>query len=91
MSQIEIVAAVEELQQLRRMREELETEITALQDRIKAHMTAAGADQLTAGAFKVSWKPVTGSRFDTAAFRKAMPELAERFTRTTSCRRFTVQ
>lgn len=90
MSQNEIITTVEELQELRRMQEELEAEITALQDRIKAHMDASGVDQLTAGAFKVSYKAVTSSRIDTAALKKALPELVQQFTRTTTSRRFTV-
>ena len=90
MSQNEIITTVEELQELRRMQEDLEAEIAALQDRIKAHMDASGVDQMTAGAFKVSWKTVTSSRVDTAALKKALPELAQQFTRTTTTRRFTV-
>lgn len=90
MSQNEIITTVEELQELRRMQEDLEAEIAALQDRIKAHMDASGVDQLTAGAFKVSWKEVKSSRIDTTALKKALPELAQQFTRTTSTRRFTV-
>ena len=90
MSQNEIITTVEELQELRRMQEDLEAEIAALQDRIKAHMDASGGDQMTAGAFKVSWKEVKSSRVDTAALKKALPELAQQFTRTTTTRRFTV-
>ena len=90
MSQNEIITTVEELQELRRMQEDLEAEIAALQDKIKAHMDASGVDQLTAGAFKVSWKEVKSSRVDTAALKKALPELAQQFTRTTTTRRFTV-
>lgn len=90
MSQNEIITTVEELQELRRMQEDLEAEIAALQDRIKAHMDASGVDQMTAGAFKVSWKEVKSSRLDAAALKKALPELAQQFTRTTTTRRFTV-
>ena len=90
MSQNEIITTVEELQELRRMQEDLEAEIAALQDRIKAHMDASGVDQMTAGAFKVSWKEVKSSRVDTATLKKALPELAQQFTRTTTTRRFTV-
>lgn len=91
MSQKEIISTVEELQELRRMQEELTAEIEAAQDKIKAHMEAQGTEQITAGAFKVTWKAVKSSRFDSSAFRKAMPELAERFTKTTTTRRFCVQ
>lgn len=91
MSQNEIITTIEELQELRRMQEELEAEITSLQDKVKEHMTASGADTLTAGAWKVSYKAVTSSRFDSSAFKKAMPELAAQYTKTTTTRRFMVQ
>ena len=91
MSQEEIITTVEELQELRRMQEELEAEIEAAQERIKTQMLVNGAETLTAGAWKVSYKAVTSSRFDSTAFRKAMPDLAARFTRSTTTRRFTVQ
>lgn len=91
MSQEEIITTVEELQELRRMQEELEAEIEAAQERIKTHMLVNGAETLMAGTWKVSYKAVTSSRFDSTAFRKAMPDLAARFTRSTTTRRFTVQ
>lgn len=40
--------------------------------------------------YKITWKSVTSSRFDRTAFKKAMPELAERFSRSTTSRRFVV-
>ena len=80
-----------ELQELRRMQEDLEAEIASMQDRIKAHMVASGVDSLTAGAFKVTWKEVTTTRVDAAALKKALPEVAARFSRTATVKRFTVQ
>jgi len=59
-------------------------------DAIKAHMTAIDADTLTGADYKITWKTVTSSRFDSTAFKKAMPELAERFTKSTTSRRFIV-
>lgn len=91
MSQNEIITTIEALQELRRMQEELETEIASLQDKVKEHMTASGAETITAGAWRVSYKPVTSSRLDAAALRKALPEVAARFTRTSTVKRFTVQ
>ena len=90
MSQQEITATVAELQELRRMQEELEAEIASTQDKIKAHMTAIDADTLAGADYKITWKTVTSSRFDSTAFKKAMPELAERFIKSTTSRRFTV-
>ena len=90
MSNTEIQSKVHELRELRRMADELAAEIEAAQDAIKAHMTAIDADTLTGADYKITWKSVTSCRFDSAAFKKAMPDLAERFTRSTTSRRFTV-
>ena len=56
------------------MKEELEAEITALEDQIKARM--GNEETLLAGAFKVSWTTYTASRFDSTRFRKDHAELA---------------
>ena len=86
----ELIAKLNELSELRRMVEELNAEIEGVQDAIKAHMTAIDADTLTGTDYKITWKTVTSSRFDSTAFKKAMPELAERFTKSSTSRRFTV-
>lgn len=91
MSQKEILSTLKELQKLRRAQEKLEEQIAAAQDRIKAYMTEQDAETLTAGAFKVMWTPVTSTRLDAAALKKALPEVAARFIKTTTTRRFTVQ
>ena len=93
MSNTEIQSKVNELRELRelrRMADELAAEIESIQDALKAHMTAIDADTLTGADYKITWKAVTSSRFDSTAFKKAMPELAERFTKSTTSRRFTV-
>ena len=88
MSIKELEAKALELKELQRMQEELEAEITATQDAIKAAM--GDREEITAGVFKITWKPVTSSRLDTTAIKKELPELAERFTKTTTTRRFLV-
>ena len=80
---------VKELLELKRMKEQLETEITAMEDEIKARM--GDEEILTAGAFKVTWTPYTTSRFDSARFKKDHAELAAAYTKTTTARRFTVR
>ena len=71
------------------MKEELETEISSLEDAIKSEM--GDREQLTAGAYRIDWKTVVTSRLDTAAFKKALPEIAERFMKQTTTRRFCVR
>ena len=86
----EIITKLTELAELRRMAEELNAEIDAIQDAIKAHMTEVDADTITAGVFKVTWKPVTSTRIDTTALRKDLPEVWEEYGKTTTTRRFNV-
>ena len=89
MSIKEIENIVRELQELRRMKEELEGEINQLEDQIKQAM--GNKETLIAGAYKIDWKTIVSSRLDTAALKKALPEIAERFMKTTTTRRFCVR
>lgn len=86
----ELISKLNDLAQLRRMADDLDAEITAIQDEIKAHMAAAQTDTLTAGAFRVVWKSVTSSRIDTAALRRELPEVWQEYGKTTTTKRFTV-
>lgn len=88
MSIHEIEAKARELRELRRMQEELAAEVEAIQDALKAHMDRNGMDTLLGIDWKITWKPVTSTRIDTAAIKKAMPDVAEAFTRTNTTRRF---
>lgn len=89
MSITEITAKVTEYQELKRMLEEIEAEMSALQDEIKAHMGVS--ELLIAGPYKVTWKTVTSSRLDTTALKKALPDVAAQYTRTSTTRRFEVK
>ena len=89
MSNPNMESKIKGLMELKRMKEEIETEIAAAEDEIKGIM---GDDEtLLAGAFKVDWKTVVSSRIDTAALKKVMPEIAERFMKQTTTRRFCVR
>ena len=88
MSINELETKARELQELKRMREELEAEIGTLEDEIKAHM--GEQEQMIVGAFKITWRAVTSSRLDTAALRKALPDVAARFMKQTTARRFVI-
>ena len=89
MSNPNMESKVKELMELRRMKEEIEAEIAAAEDEIKGDM--GNEEPLLAGAFKVDWKTVITSRIDTAALKKVMPEIAERFMKQTTTRRFCVR
>ena len=85
----DIIAKVQELMELRRMAEELQSEIDALQEAVKSFM--GSEESMIAGAFKVSYKSVTSSRLDSTALKRELPDVAARYTKQTITRRFTVQ
>ena len=88
MSTIELNSKVKELRELRRLADELQQEIDGLTDQIKAVMTERDTDTLTEDDYKITCKAVTSSRLDTAALKKAFPQVAEQFTKTSTSRRF---
>ncbi len=90
MSINEMDSKIKELRELRCMADELAAEIDSIQDSIKQHMDAAGVDSINGADWKVTYKAVTSSRIDTGALKKALPDVAERFTKTTTARRFCV-
>ena len=88
MSNPSMEAKVRELMELKRMKEELEAEMCALEDEIKAVMGAE--ETLVAGVFKVNWKNVSSSRLDSTALKKALPDIAAQFMKQTVTRRFSI-
>ena len=84
----ELTAKIKLLREMQRMAEEAQAEAEALKDEIKALM--GDSEELRAGEYRITWKPVKASRIDTAALKRAMPELAERFTISSTSRRFVI-
>ena len=85
MSINELEMKCQELRELQRLIEEAQAEAETIKDAIKAHM--GDSETAYAGEYK---KPVTTVRIDTTALKKAMPEVAQAFTRQTTARRFTL-
>jgi len=88
MSMIEIEKKVRELRQLQALIEEAEQEAEAIRESIKTQM--GENEELYAGEYKITWKVIVSSKLDTAALKKALPDVAERFTKETKFRRFCV-
>ena len=88
MSTNELEMKCRELRELQRLIEEAQAEAEAIKDAIKVHM--GEREELLAGEYKITWKHVTSARLDGKALKAALPEVAERFTRSTTTRRFSV-
>lgn len=81
---------VKNLRELMRMREDLDAEITAAQDEIKDYMTANDTDEILGADYKITWHEVSSTRLDSTALKKALPEIAAQFMKTSITRRFLV-
>lgn len=90
MSSNEISKTLKELYELRAMRNELDDEITALEDRVKAEMNQRGVDELEGAGHIAKYAEYTTMRFDASAFKKAQPLLAAEYTKASTARRFTL-
>lgn len=90
MSNETIAAKAAELFGIRREIEELSAVKAALEDELKLAMAERGAEEMTAGAHRLSWKIVTSTRIDTAALKRTLPEIAARFTKESRACRFTI-
>ncbi|MCD8375624.1 MAG: hypothetical protein LUD69_01620 [Oscillospiraceae bacterium] len=88
MSINELEAKISEMKQLQVLIEEAQQEVESLKDTIKEYM--GESETLQAGMFRVTWKTVKTSRIDTVALKKALPDVAQAFTRESTTRRFTV-
>lgn len=88
MSINELESKCRELRQLQALIDEAQAEVETIKGVIKAAM--GPQETIQAGEYKITWKPVTSIRLDATALRKALPDVAVRFTRTTTVRRFTV-
>ena len=87
---MELTKKLKEIKELKAMQEEIQAEIDSLQDEIKAHMMAAETDTLHVDVFKVTYKEVTSTRFDSTAFKKNYTDLYKEFLRQTVSHRFTI-
>ena len=88
MSINEMEVKARELRQLQALIEEAQAEAEAIKDAIKAAM--GDSESVQAGEYRITWKTVTSARIDTSALRKALPDVAERFTKETVMRRFMI-
>ena len=88
MSISEMEVKARELRQLQALIEEAQAEAEAIKDAIKAAM--GDSESVQAGEYRITWRAVTSARIDTSALRKALPDVAERFTKETVTRRFVI-
>lgn len=86
---MDINAIMAQLAQYQRMAQETADIIDGLKDQIKSYMTENGIDTVNGNEHKATYKAVESSRVDTTALKKELPDIAARYTKTSSTMRFT--
>lgn len=90
MSTIEISKHVAELRELRRMASEIAEQISSIENEIKAEMLSMNTDTLNGQDYKITWKLIRSTRFDSSAFKAQYAGLYEAFSKATTAKRFVV-
>lgn len=90
MSTIALTEKVRELKELKALQDELQAEITAIEDELKAYMLSSGQEEISVDVFKVRYKLVESQRLNTTALKANFPDLYKQYTKTTTTRRFSV-
>lgn len=83
-----ITKKVEELMELRKLAEDLQNQMDALTDDIKAFMGTE--ETMLAGSYKVTWKETVSRRVDTTALKKVLGDALDEYTKTIVTRPFKV-
>ena len=90
MSKNEILAKIEELKSLEELIAEAEQEVESIKDEIKNQMLTDNVEELIVGNHIVRWTTTLTQRFDSTAFKKALPEIYKTYTKQTTSRRFSI-
>lgn len=90
MSTTELTSKVREIKEYQRIIDEATAEMESLKDEVKAVMTAQNTDEIIVDVFKIRWKPVISSRFDSTSFKVTHKELYDQYTKATESKRFTI-
>ena len=87
-------AAIEQIRQalkeLEALISEAQADAEAIKDELKAVMLERDTEEMDVDVFKIRYKTVKSSRFDTTAFKSTHKELYEQYVKQTESRRFTV-
>lgn len=79
-----------ELKELQIMADELNAKIEAIKDELKQEMCNRNVDELVTSEYKIRYKEVTNSRFDTKGFKAKYEDLYNRFVKTSTSKRFSI-
>lgn len=85
---MDINAIMKELAEYIRIAEENAAIIEGLKDQIKTYMSENNKDELIGAEHKATYKPIVNNRIDTTALKAELPDIAKRYTKSTSYMKF---
>ena len=83
-----IITKVEELMDLRKLAEELQNQMDAITDEIKAYM--GDEETMMAGSWKVTYKETVSRRMDTKALKNLLGDALDEYYKTIVTRPFKI-
>ena len=83
-----IISKVQELMEVRKMIEELQSEAESITDEIKSYM--GDEETMMAGSWKVTWKETVSRRMDTKALKNLLGDALDEYYKTIVTRPFKV-
>ena len=91
MTNTEMITKIETLREWEALLEEAKAEVEAIRDELKAEMLDQDTEELDVdGKYIIRWTPVTTNRFDSASFKKALPEIYKAYLKQSMSRRFSI-
>lgn len=90
MTNRQIENRIQKIKKLEAQKKDLEKEISAVQDELKAEMESRKVNELSGNTGKATWISFTTNRFDGKAFKTDHAEMYAMYTKATPSRRFTI-
>ena len=85
-----IINQIEALNEWEEIMEQAKAEVEAIKDALKAEMLARDTEELEAGQYIIRWTNITTNRFDSASFKKNLPEIYKAYLKQSISKRFSI-
>lgn len=91
MTNTEMIKKIEDLNKLEELIEEAKAEAETIKDDLKAEMLANDTEEMDIdGKYIIRWTSVTSNKFDSATFKKTLPDVYKAFLKQSMSRRFSI-
>lgn len=85
-----IISQIEALNEWEELMEQAKAEVESIKDALKAEMLERDTEELEAGQYIIRWTSITTNRFDSASFKKNLPEIYKAYLKQSISKRFSI-